>query len=364
MRNPIKAFIWSGLLLLLITLVLFWTGSKLNPSKQEPVHQDSKNEQFKTVISTQPNTDVETKTSQGALSVYSKWSGKRSTGLDDPRWTVARIRRQTDKKWEWRMPIEFYGKVVDESNQPIPYAQIKFVWNDLSEKGSSRSETQTNIEGLFELRGKVGKGLSVYVFKNGYKNYLSNPSSFEFAGFWEKNFYQADPNNPVVFRLRKTDNSQPLIYIEKEINNIALNIPVDINVYNNSACKYVLLGNGDGSVPWSAQIIGENCSLFPTSEEFIVEAPLTGYTTAFVLTHSTSKPPTWQGYEGGAFYLKVGELYGRIEFETLPSRDWVNVRVWINPFPGSRNLEDDPQKHINLDRVAEIGLQKAIEEVK
>ncbi len=52
----------------------------------------------------------------------------------DPRWAEVRAKDVTDKQWEWRMPINFYGKVVDEGDQPVSGANIKFSWTDWSTK--------------------------------------------------------------------------------------------------------------------------------------------------------------------------------------------------------------------------------------
>ena len=37
-----------------------------------------------------------------------------------------------DPEYEGKQPINFYGKVIDESNQPITGATVIFVWTDLS----------------------------------------------------------------------------------------------------------------------------------------------------------------------------------------------------------------------------------------
>ena len=38
---------------------------------------------------------------------------------------------------EWRTPIEFYGRVIDESNNVVPGAQVDFDCNDVSPTGTS-----------------------------------------------------------------------------------------------------------------------------------------------------------------------------------------------------------------------------------
>src|SRR5438128_2385625 len=64
---------------------------------------------------------------------------------------------------DWRTPIQFYGKVVDESGQPVAGATVHFAWNDLSPEGTSRSETESDADGLFSLTGKTGKILTIQI---------------------------------------------------------------------------------------------------------------------------------------------------------------------------------------------------------
>ena len=72
-----------------------------------------------------------------------------------------------DPRFEWKAPINFYGKVVDQDNQPIAGATVKFVWNDISSAGWSSAESTSDVNGLFSLADKKGKGLSVSVSKMG-----------------------------------------------------------------------------------------------------------------------------------------------------------------------------------------------------
>ena len=43
----------------------------------------------------------------------------------DPRWKEVHAKDLVDQAWEWRMPINFYGRVLDENEQPVPGAQSR-----------------------------------------------------------------------------------------------------------------------------------------------------------------------------------------------------------------------------------------------
>ena len=38
--------------------------------------------------------------------------------------------------YDWKQPINFYGRVLDESNAPVANAHAHFEWNDISERGT------------------------------------------------------------------------------------------------------------------------------------------------------------------------------------------------------------------------------------
>src|SRR2546423_13940480 len=41
-------------------------------------------------------------------------------------------RDRIDSKWEWKIPIRFYGVAVDENGQPVASVDVHFQWTDLS----------------------------------------------------------------------------------------------------------------------------------------------------------------------------------------------------------------------------------------
>jgi hypothetical protein len=126
-----------------------------------------------------------------------------SVNMEELRPEVRRRDRQ-DSKWEWKIPITFYGKVVDENGQPIATADVAFQWTNLSAKGTQGRQAQSDAQGLFSIDNVTGKRLVVRVSKLGY--YASdsrNRFSFEYANPFEEIFHRPNPNNPVLFYLRK-----------------------------------------------------------------------------------------------------------------------------------------------------------------
>src|SRR5207237_1445461 len=112
-------------------------------------------------------------------------------------------RLQQDSKADWKVPIEFYGRVVDEASRPIANARVQFAWTNLSAKGSDHRDAVSDDRGLFNLSGVEGKRLSVRVDKEGYYGSTSASfKSFEFSNPGEDIYYEPDTTDPVIFRLR------------------------------------------------------------------------------------------------------------------------------------------------------------------
>lgn len=117
-------------------------------------------------------------------------------------WQWWRAMRKADPSFEWKTPIEFYGRVVDQSNQPVADARVVFNWTAVGDSRDSRTTSDTN--GLFRLSGVTGKNLGVRVSKEGYRQSQEESSrGYEYAAFFEPSFHIPDPTNPVVYRLEK-----------------------------------------------------------------------------------------------------------------------------------------------------------------
>ena len=250
-----------------------------------------------------------------------------------------------DWHFEYKMPISFYGKVVDDQNQPIAGAKIKFSWFDMSSEGTGQKLSVSDASGLFSLIGATGKSLGVHVSKEGFKCRISkNKFSFE-NGILSDDYYDPNPTNPVVFVLRKDRQGEALIVRARQ----------EAQLESGGQSKSFPIGAGDAFVSverlpeatpharyWNARITVPDGGLQLTTEEFPYEAPEDGYTNNFIITNGLSV----QGNTGGVFYVKSAKGYGRVVVYYVPNMPWIYVESWFNPNPKSRNLEVDPSKVI------------------
>jgi hypothetical protein len=104
--------------------------------------------------------------------------------------------REVEKgKDEWRTPIHFYGKVVDENENPVEGADVELGWNNLN--GSPSKMTKSDEVGNFSLENEQGKVLVVSVRKVGYYSSKRDRTSFFYAG--ENENFSPDPGNRFSF---------------------------------------------------------------------------------------------------------------------------------------------------------------------
>ncbi len=277
----------------------------------------------------------------------------------DPRWAEVHIKDQTDKGWEWKMPINFYGKVVDQDGQPVSGASVEFGWTDKSKDGSSQSNTSSDREGKFNLENQKGRVLMVTVSKPGYFTAKQqNQVGFDYAGFWEKTYYQPDSRNPVFFHLRKEGVKEHLLTGNIDVNIPSGGAPTSIAFSRDPADSWARVEvqawtNTEKYPPrifdWYAIITVPGGDIQPCNDEFPFIAPDGDYKPSIEFKMPATAEKWKRGIEQQYYIRYTNPLrYGRVHLEISGASQNVSGAYWINPTPGSRNLEFDPAKVVKL----------------
>jgi hypothetical protein len=257
---------------------------------------------------------------------------------------------------EWRTPIEFYGKVVDEAEIPIPGAQVTFTCNDLSTNGTSHYNTESDGQGIFSISGINGKLLTAHVFKEGYYFSRRNNDSFYYAGQNEN--FVPESNNPVVFHLRSIGTIAPLILVAgstlvpKDDRPVGLALTKAKAVPEESAEFLIQCWTGDkGTLPgqkfdWRCKLTVPGGGIQEIMEEFPFQAPESGYQLSVEINMPASLGDDWRDKIARSYFLKLGNGdYARIDFEMIPyGEHFALIKSYVNP-TGSRNLESDANVH-------------------
>jgi hypothetical protein len=263
-------------------------------------------------------------------------------------WLAAMMRN--DRYFEYKAPISFFGKVVDDDANPIGGVSVGLSWTDANEATGASSRTVISDEsGFFSIEGVHGNGLTVSsLTKQGFTESLAkNSFTFHYGWFSDPYYHSPDRLNPVLFVMRKNRQGETLIVRGRQ----------EAKLETAGQSKSFPIGNGDVIVSvqrlpddkpnaryWNAIVTMPEGGLQITQEEFPFEAPEAGYTNQFVITNGLSV----HGEQGGMFYVKTPKGYGRVMIYYVPNVPWVYAESWFNPNPGSRNLELDPAKEIKL----------------
>lgn len=325
-----------ALLGLFLAAFLFKTKRIISEKPELDSSSETGTESIPTVLPTvsTKNERIETRPSIVAEKATNNWE-----------WLNEMIK--TDPYFEYKAPISFYGKVVDESGNPIERVAVKISWTDANKQtGASSRAVMSDANGLFSIKDVHGISLSVMdMDKEGYtKSIAQNKFLFKYGWFPDPSYHSPDSNNPVTFVMHKSGPTESLIRRER----MEAQLGPDQS-------RFFPIGSGDIFVKverlsaespdtkyWNARVTIPNGSLQLTTEEFPNQAPEDGYTNEFVITNGISV----RGSQGGTFYVKTAMGYGKVMIYYIPNMPWIYVESWFNPNPNSRNLEVDPNKII------------------
>ncbi len=279
--------------------------------------------------------------------------------------------REIEKNWKAQLsaPINFFGKVLDENEQPVATATIDFTWNDLPPEEetvkytgesftpfaymhSSKTQTTSDAQGLFSLVDKKGKGLSVTVSKAGYYPTVNARQSFEF-GDPLVGIFSPDAANPVVFHLRKRGPGTDLItsqYGVKDYLGVSLPLdgtPVQVDMLERKAGQGPLTisqtkppyESWKQATEWAFRLEIPGGGFVEHNDEFPFEAPANGYQSSVEFNFQKGET-NWTTNLSKDYYVKFGNppRYGRLHLETSIMMSGARLTYAINP-DGSRYLE-------------------------
>ena len=281
-------------------------------------------------------------------------------------------------------PIEFYGRAVDQYGEPVVGAEVRghVQINDGYRETLEKHQTTTDSNGMFEFHGFSGRDLGIAVSKSGYlreSEHTAN-SYFKYSLMFREKVHKPDSANPVVFKMWKLAGAEPMVEVEG-----FYGVSVDGKTYTFDLLHKKKIESADGKgdlrikvnrpvqiepkskYDWSFVIEAVDGGIRETDETFKYLAPEGGYQ-SFLEVPINAEDPGWSERVKKSIYFRSrgGKIYGRLDIEVFSNyqNDGVfRVKGYINP-SGSRNLEYDPRKNITPQRIAQIGLEKAIEEAR
>ncbi len=271
-------------------------------------------------------------------------------------WDWWRATEKSDPKFEWKMPIEFYGRVVDQFGGAVDAATVNLEWTVVG--GTIKQSVKTAVDGSFSLQGVRGKLLGVNILKEGYLHTKESNKSFEYAAFFQENFHVPDPAHPIVFRLQKLLGSEPYyefpLYGRFPANGDLVRLNIADGKFSDSgelAISVRLEGNTERGPAYTVRIEARaGVGIVATTEEFPFLAPDADYLERLVVRQD----PAERNYERSTvlkLFLKLpGERYAYVGVTTQfgdAGREFaLSGGVRYND-KWSRNLEFDHRKRLN-----------------
>lgn len=254
-------------------------------------------------------------------------------------------------------PITYYGKVLDNNNQPVINAAV---YIQISRAvGIKDIVLSTDNKGAFAITGDIGNGLYVAkIAATGYE-YLRINRAKSHDSYENDGSRVVDRNNPVVFNMRKKEPSTVVI-------------PGDISVTFKKGVEYYevdLVDMVDGRPGYLQESHSDNAHIdlkarvawIPAENayNFILETP--DADSGIIALNQLLYVPPETGYKPiykvkvpneeifkTHLYIKSrsGRIYSNLDIKFVNQKGelWFTAKAWTNPL-GERNLDFDGDKY-------------------
>jgi hypothetical protein len=268
------------------------------------------------------------------------------------------IAQTIDPRTTGNVPITFYGKVIDQSNQPVVGAKVDgYVVTGYLKTPREIGQKVDFISLVSDSEGKFAlestNGMSIQISSIDKEGFKLSPKQVKTSYLYNPSVFHPDINNPVIFKMWKKQGAEPLLEsawhgrmacngttnyfdlirgsknAEGNLVIVCMRTPFQLPPHSNASFDYKL---------WITIVGG---GIQPTDDEFTYLAPENGYLPSFTLEEKAADPK-WTGKTKQELYIKTSEgHYGRLtvdwyNWQTSPTHfEWNSS---INP-SGSRNLE-------------------------
>ena len=259
---------------------------------------------------------------------------------------------------DFRTPINFYGKVIDQGGNPVPDAEVKLSANDKADGRPSDYTRKTDEAGMFSITGAHGITLAVEVSKPGYRAIAPQHGKTTSSGLFDYGLsshgvYQSSESAPTIFMLYKPGPTEPLVKIGEKNFRIARDgSPLSIALDGRNTHQVILRcwntdlqrPEGQQKYDWRLEITVPNGGLVARNDAFDFEAPTDGYLPTDKIDMPASLPFGRGGWSGSAersYFLRFADgVFARAKIEMHAGGDhFVVWESFLNPKAGSRNLE-------------------------
>ena len=268
----------------------------------------------------------------------------------------------------YNTPISFFGKVVDDSTNVVAGANVRFrVATDPNDEGAAHNtstgteyHTTSDSNGLFSLTGVFGGALTVLVSKDGFHS--TDRSKLVILYFDHDGILGSripTQMEPAIFVLKRKQGSEPMIHRRSRVFYIAGDgTPVGVSFHARSPSGvevpdfYVQLWNTNSTnaqrpYDWSYKFSIPGGGLADREDSYEFQAPAEGYREVVegAMVAANYANYGWHTSVQRRFFGKLQNgCHVRFDISlTTWGRGSFSIESFMNPAPGSRNLEFDPK---------------------
>jgi hypothetical protein len=257
----------------------------------------------------------------------------------------------------WRTPLLYYGKVVDETNRPIPGVQVHYGGNSIDESLTkdlyNEGATTTDESGLFKISGMNGIGLMFQLSHPDYYAYPENTTGFDVRSPPKDGILPDSETTATIFRMHHKGNPVPLIErhggMHGPADGTVLNFPLRGQTHTEVIGHLEVqawkgqIDPSTGDYDWRIKLAMPNGGAVVYTNRFAFTAPDAGYAPTFQLSVSKDAPQ-WSATASVTLFFKFPNYYARGEMTVDLSHDlYFTLNYFVNP-DGSANLESDPNR--------------------
>ena len=339
--NKQRKQLWLAIssLLILIFVALLYTHRQPTP---EVISANESTNTTKTAFETVRHSNVES--ARVSLSPAAKPGSVRERTEEFNRAAEAEIAM-------WQAPIVYFGKVVDESNQPISDVRVSYGGNSLNDSREEVYNTgivTTDERGIFKIDGVRGINLMVQLSHPNYYAYTENSTGFDKRSIPRTGYFSDSEEKAELFRMHSKGHPVPLIAwgggFHAPNDGTVANFPLRGNTRAEILGQLQIQGwsglrSDANPYDWKVQLDLPNGGIAETTNYFDFVAPETGYTNSLDVEVSGSEMTR------KTYFLKLPAGYIRFKLEVIMGKDmFVSGDYFFNP-DGSRNLEASQEIH-------------------
>jgi hypothetical protein len=269
------------------------------------------------------------------------------------------VERQRKLDETLKIPIDFYGKAVDENGQPVSGATAKIsVMGEVGKvEGLTKYSVISDQNGLFSLKGIHAMSVMVTVSKDGYHTLPDKAPPGGWSRITNQNITFPTENSPAVFPLKKKAIAEPLIVLNTNAISVGTDgTPFEFNLEKGRVVKnetgtfrvqtWVDAHDPKSNQPyhWKFRVTIPGGGLQIRTNEHGFTAPSSGYQ-GYDEVDMAPGSANWGNVCNRNYFVKLADgKYGRISL-SINTKSFFVVDGYLNP-SSSQNLEFDPSKRL------------------